>query len=86
MCFRTYFSRFNLPSSGWLFLLLALMPGFALAATPRETIAAAALAEEAAKQKELLASLVGQGDDAIAPLLTAWRQDALYLYAPAEAA
>ncbi len=84
MCFRPFFSRFRLPSSGWLLLLLALMPGFASAATPRETIAEAVLAEEASKQKELLASLVGQGDEAIAPLLTAWRQDALYIYQPAE--
>ena len=54
------------------------------AATPRETIAAAALEESSAKQRELLASLVGQGDEAIAPLLAAWRQDALFLYAPSE--
>ncbi len=66
-----------------------LLPLLALAlsaATPRETIASAALEEDAAKRRELILSLVGQGDEAIAPLLAAWRQDALFLYAPSEGA
>ena len=85
MCFRSPFPplRLFLPGS-FILLLLALMPCLVSAATPRETIAEAVLAEDASKQKELLASLVGQGDEAIAPLLTAWRQDALFLYQPAE--
>ncbi len=67
----------------FIFLLSPLVAALS-AATPRETIAAAALEESSAKQRELLASLVGQGDEAIAPLLAAWRQDALFLYAPSE--
>lgn len=69
------------------FLFLASLWTSALsAATPRETIAAAALEEDSAKRRELILSLVGQGDEAIAPLLGAWRQDALFVYAPAEGA
>ena len=61
-------------------LSLALSPGL-FAATPREIIAAAVLADSGAKQRELLSSLVGQGDEAIAPLLGEWRRDALFIYA-----
>ena len=69
------------------FLLFAsLWAGALSAATPREIIAAAALEEDSAKRRELILSLVGQGDEAIAPLLGVWRQDALFFYAPAEGA
>lgn len=61
-------------------LFLALSPAWLHAATPRETIAAAAASDDSSKQRELLSSLVGEGDEAIAPLLAAWRQDALFLY------
>jgi urea transport system permease protein len=50
------------------------------AATPRETIAQAVLSDSSGTQRELIASLLGQGDEAIAPLLTAWRQDAIVLF------
>jgi len=61
-------------------VLLPLLVGALWAATPRETIAAEVLADSSVRQRELIASLVGQGDEAIAPLLTAWRQDALYIF------
>ena len=70
--------------AGWLILVVSLSPALLSAATPRETIVAAALEENSAKRRELISSLVGQGDEAIAPLLAAWRQDALFLYTPAE--
>ena len=63
-------------------LLLALVAGTALRAadTPRQWIARAALADDAAKKREYIAELMGQADAAIAPLLEAWRTDALFLY------
>ena len=63
-----------------LLFLFVLLSGLLGAATPREIIAEAALADTSARQRELLGSLVGQGDEAIAPLLTAWRQDALFIH------
>jgi urea transport system permease protein len=55
-------------------------PEFRAADTPRQLIANAALAEDAAMKRELIGRLMGQGDVAIAPLLEAWRTDALFLY------
>ncbi len=49
------------------------------APSARQTIAEAALAEDAAKKRELIGRLLGQGDPAIAPLLEAWRTDALFV-------
>ena len=70
------FFRFLLFASLWTVSLAA--------ATPRETIAQAVLSDSPAKQRELVASLLGQGDEAIAPLLAAWRQDGIVLFTPAE--
>ncbi|MBL9187214.1 MAG: urea ABC transporter permease subunit UrtB [Opitutaceae bacterium] len=50
------------------------------AATPREIIARAVLAEDAAVKRELIGQLMGQADPAIAPLLEAWRTDALFIF------
>ncbi len=63
-------------------LLLALVATAAMRAadTPRQSIARAALADDAAKKREYIAELMGQADPAIAPLLEAWRTDALFLY------
>jgi urea transport system permease protein len=69
-----------------LFVIVPILAGWLSAATPRETIAAAALETDSAKCRELILSLVGEGDEAIAPLLGAWRQDALFLYTPSEGA
>ncbi|MDF2459278.1 MAG: urtB [Nitrospira sp.] len=44
------------------------------------------LAESDARKLELISSLAGENDEAIKPLLIAWREDALYLYEPAEGA
>jgi len=57
---------------------------FALAAsapaqTARETIASAALEGSVAKKRQLLDSLAGKGDPAIAGLFDAWRQDQLFI-------
>src|SRR5688500_2827264 len=53
---------------------------------PRQIIAKAILSEDDAQKREILESLAGQGDEAIAPLLTAWRSDELFVYdAPAPA-
>jgi urea transport system permease protein len=64
--------------------LLCALLGRALAAaeSPRLVIAQAALLEDAGQQRDLLASLAGKADDSIAPLLEAWRKDALFLYTP----
>ena len=63
--------------------VLALAAGCALVAaeTPRQVIARAAANDDTAQKRELIASLAGRADDSIAPLLDAWRKDALYLFA-----
>ncbi len=48
--------------------------------TPRQIIARAAQTEDAAQQRDLITSLIGQGDPAIVPLLEAWRKDSLFIY------
>ncbi len=52
--------------------------------TPRRTIARAALVDGTQERVQLINTLVGEGDEAIAPLLAAWREDALFVYAPAD--
>src|SRR5262245_19972655 len=56
----------------------------ATSANPRETIVKATLAEDDDVKRELIATLAGNGDEAIPTLLTAWRSDQLFLYAPNE--
>jgi urea transport system permease protein len=50
------------------------------AETPRAIITKAILTEDAAAQRALVGSLMGQGDEIIPVLLTAWRSDAIILY------
>lgn len=52
------------------------------AETARETIARAALASSDRAQREIIATLAGQGDSAIPELLEAWRRDALFIHTP----
>ena len=52
--------------------------------TPRQVIARAALSSDGAQRRELITSLIGRGDDAIADLLTAWRKDELFVYTGAD--
>lgn len=62
------------------------IPG-AHAATPRKTIAAALITEDAEQQVKLVASLAGNADAGIRELLTAWREGTIYLFeAPANLA
>jgi urea transport system permease protein len=49
------------------------------AETARETIARAASIDDTAQQIAIIGTLVGQGDEAIAPLLAAWKEDALFI-------
>jgi urea transport system permease protein len=51
-----------------------------IAETARQTIAKATLAEDAAQKREIITSLIGQGDEAIKPLLEDWKADKLYIY------
>ncbi len=53
-------------------------------ATPRAILVEAMLAPDDARKIQLVSSLAGESDDVIEPLLKAWREDALYLYEPAE--
>jgi len=48
--------------------------------TPRQTLARAILAENAAAKRTILGSLVGRADEEVGELLVAWRQDALFIY------
>jgi urea transport system permease protein len=52
------------------------------AESPRATICRAILTEDAAEQRTLILSLIGQGDEAIEPLLSGWRSDSLFVYKP----
>jgi len=65
-----------------LFSTLCLGLALPAAETPRAVIGRAILTEDAAEQKNLILSLIGQGDEAIEPLLTAWRSDSLFVYKP----
>lgn len=56
------------------------------AEAPRQVIARAALSEDAAQKRELIMSLIGQGDPAIGGLLEAWRKDALFIYSAPDGA
>lgn len=58
--------------------LLGLLTGVAArsAESARQTIARATLTEDAAQKRGLITLLMGQGDEAIAPLLEAWRTTA----------
>ena len=47
---------------------------------PRQTIVKAILNPDDVQKRALIGSLVGQGDEAIRALFTAWRQDALFVY------
>lgn len=68
-------------------LLAVLASALAAPAEPaRQTLARAALTEDAALQRELITSLTGRPDPAIVPLLEAWRTDALFRYVPTEGA
>ncbi|HLP07441.1 MAG TPA: urea ABC transporter permease subunit UrtB [Opitutaceae bacterium] len=64
-----------------LFAAALVFPCLARAAdSARATIVDAILADSPAKQRELIASLAGQPDDAIPALLDAWRKDSLFVY------
>ena len=52
--------------------------------TPRQVVVKAILAEDSTDQRNLIASLAGQGDEAIPVLLDAWRKDRLFLFAVPE--
>jgi urea transport system permease protein len=62
------------------FILLMSGAATGLAATPRAVINQAILEGEAAKQRELIGSLVGQGGDEITTLLVAWRTDQIHMF------
>ncbi len=47
---------------------------------PRATITEAILAKDEARKLELISSLVGESDEAIKPLLAAWKEDGLFVY------
>jgi urea transport system permease protein len=63
-----------------LFLPFLLCLPVRAAETPREIINQAVLSPDAATQRTLVSSLMGQGDEIIPELLTAWRSDAIFLY------
>jgi urea transport system permease protein len=54
------------------------------AGSPRQTIVKAILSSDDVEKRNLIASLVGQGDEAIRELFTAWRQDGLFVYTAAD--
>jgi len=62
-----------------LLLLLTLAPLHA-AETARQTIVAAILEDDADKKLALIQTLAGSGDASIKPLLTAWKEDLIFLH------
>lgn len=60
-----------------------LCSGSLFAETARQTIANAALAEDAAKKREIITSLIGQGDEIIKTLLDDWKGDKLFIHTTA---
>ena len=50
------------------------------AQSPRATITEAILAKGQASKLQLIGSLVGESDEAIKPLLAAWKEDGLFVY------
>ncbi len=62
------------------FGLVALTVAAAAVESPRKIISAAILAEPESRKIELIASLAGEGDESIKLLLTAWKEDTLFLY------
>ena len=78
---RTYIRLVFLTLSLWLSTGTGLT-----AAAARDTLVQAMLADTDARKIELISSLAGEPDEAIKPILTAWREDSLYLYEPKGAA
>jgi urea transport system permease protein len=60
--------------------LLSATHAMAAPETARATIVRAILSTDDAQKREIIGSLVGQGDEAIRELFTAWRQDSLFVY------
>ena len=56
------------------------------AESARSVIVSAILSKDEPQKIELINSLIGSTDDAIKPLLNAWKQDNLFLYQPADGA
>lgn len=54
-----------------------------LAETARQSIAKAALEEDSAKKREIITSLIGQGDEVIKTLLDDWKADKLFIHTTA---
>jgi urea transport system permease protein len=77
-----------------LFLLLALwfatvapaLRAAALTESPRQIVARAALTEDSDRQREIIGTLVGHGDEAIRVLFGAWRSDELFIYTASDGA
>ncbi len=74
----------------WIVVVIAgsIGVGRACAATEpaRATIVHAILEPDGAKKRALIASLAGEGDEAIRELFSAWRQDRLFLFAAPDGA
>lgn len=60
--------------------LLAAGRAMAAPETARETIVRAILSNDADEKRKIVTSLVGQGDEAIREVFSAWRQDNLFVY------
>ena len=74
------------PSRSWLhvllpcfLILLAILP-LQAADTARQTIVKAMIEEDDEKKVALINSLIGSSDEAIKPLLAAWKEDSIYIY------
>jgi urea transport system permease protein len=67
---------------GW----CGLIHGATAPAGARQTIVQAILAEDDDTKRALIGQLAGSGDEAIDPLLNAWKSDALFIYAAPDGA
>jgi urea transport system permease protein len=66
--------------------IVGLRAAEASGSSARQTIVRAILATDETEKRTIIASLAGQGDEAIRELFTAWRQDNLFVYSDAKGA
>ncbi|MES2691830.1 MAG: urea ABC transporter permease subunit UrtB [Verrucomicrobiota bacterium] len=75
-----FFARWTRSAVAALLLATVSAPLLQAADSARQIIARAAVTEDASQQRDVITTLTGQGDPAIAPLLEAWRTDKLFVY------
>jgi urea transport system permease protein len=74
------FNRLLIQTLGLIFSLIVASRAIAAPEAARTTIARAILAADDTQKREIIGSLLGQGDESIREIFTAWREDRLFVY------